>query len=103
MFACFIIFPCALVLQFRLAVFAVYGLFSAGWLLGLWGVTLLMLHLSISLVVAQLRSPALSWFCSLLLLSTLNVSALQDLQVCDVCAPVIAVIHECKTPKFLLL
>ncbi|XP_048047278.1 protein-cysteine N-palmitoyltransferase HHAT isoform X2 [Megalobrama amblycephala] len=66
--------------QFRLAVFAAYGLFSAGWLLGLWGVTLLMLHLSISLVVAQLRSPALSWFCSLLLLSTLNVSALQDLQ-----------------------
>lgn len=66
--------------QYRLAVFAMYGLLSAGWILGVRGVIVLMLHLSISLVVAQLRSPVLSWFCSLLLLSTLNVSALQDLQ-----------------------
>ncbi|NP_001108362.2 protein-cysteine N-palmitoyltransferase HHAT [Danio rerio] len=66
--------------QYRLAVFAMYGLISAGWILGVRGVIVLMLHLSISLVVAQLRSPVLSWFCSLLLLSTLNVSALQDLQ-----------------------
>uniref|UniRef100_A0A8C2DZ22 Hedgehog acyltransferase n=2 Tax=Cyprinus carpio TaxID=7962 RepID=A0A8C2DZ22_CYPCA len=66
--------------QFRLAVITVYGFLSAGWLLGVRGLTVLMLHLSISLVVAQLRSPILSWFCSLLLLSTLNVPALQDLQ-----------------------
>ncbi|XP_058605408.1 protein-cysteine N-palmitoyltransferase HHAT isoform X2 [Onychostoma macrolepis] len=66
--------------QFRLAVLTMYGFLSAGWLLGVRGLTLLMLHLSISLVVAQLRSPILSWFCSLLLLSTLNVTALQDLQ-----------------------
>ncbi|XP_016135374.1 protein-cysteine N-palmitoyltransferase HHAT-like [Sinocyclocheilus grahami] len=66
--------------RFRLAVITVYGFLSAGWLLGVRGVTVLMLHLSISLVVAQLRSPSLSWFCSLLLLSTLNVTALQDLQ-----------------------
>ncbi|KTF72236.1 hypothetical protein cypCar_00028498 [Cyprinus carpio] len=66
--------------QFRLAVLTVYGILSAGWLLGVRGLTLLMLHLSISLVVAQLRSPILSWFCSLLLLSTLNVTAFQDLQ-----------------------
>uniref|UniRef100_A0A8C2IL36 Hedgehog acyltransferase n=1 Tax=Cyprinus carpio TaxID=7962 RepID=A0A8C2IL36_CYPCA len=66
--------------QFRLAVLTVYGVLSAGWLLGVRGLTLLMLHLSISLVVAQLRSPILSWFCSLLLLSTLNVTAFQDLQ-----------------------
>ncbi|XP_016377815.1 protein-cysteine N-palmitoyltransferase HHAT-like isoform X2 [Sinocyclocheilus rhinocerous] len=66
--------------QFRLAVLTVYGVLSAGWLLGVRGLTLLMLHLSITLVVAQLRSSILSWVCSLLLLSTLNVTAFQDLQ-----------------------
>uniref|UniRef100_A0A671LDP2 Protein-cysteine N-palmitoyltransferase HHAT-like n=1 Tax=Sinocyclocheilus anshuiensis TaxID=1608454 RepID=A0A671LDP2_9TELE len=66
--------------QFRLAVLTVYGVLSAGWLLGVQGLTLLMLHLSITLVVAQLRSSILSWVCSLLLLSTLNVTAFQDLQ-----------------------
>ncbi|KAK2878751.1 hypothetical protein Q8A67_019542 [Cirrhinus molitorella] len=66
--------------QFRLAVLMAYGVLSAAWLLGVWGLTLLMLHLSISLVVAQLHSPILSWFCTLLLLSTLNVTAFQDLQ-----------------------
>ncbi|XP_056624385.1 protein-cysteine N-palmitoyltransferase HHAT isoform X2 [Triplophysa dalaica] len=66
--------------QYRLAVYMIYGVLSAGWLLGVRGVVLLMLHLSISLAVAQMRSPALSWCCSLLLLSTLNISAVQDLQ-----------------------
>ncbi|XP_055027374.2 protein-cysteine N-palmitoyltransferase HHAT [Misgurnus anguillicaudatus] len=66
--------------QYRLAVYTIYGILSAGWLLGVWGVALLMLHLSISLAVAQLRSPTQSWCCSLLLLSTLNISPVQDLQ-----------------------
>lgn len=78
----FISTPHAFVLQYRLAVYMIYGVLSAGWLLGVHGVVLLMLHLSISLAVAQMRSPALSWCCSLLLLSTLNISAVQDLQVC---------------------
>ncbi|XP_051501730.1 protein-cysteine N-palmitoyltransferase HHAT [Myxocyprinus asiaticus] len=66
--------------RYRLAILTVYGMLSAGWLLGVRGVALLMLHLSISFAVAQLRSPTLSWCCTLLLISTLKISTLQDLQ-----------------------
>uniref|UniRef100_A0A4W4FD11 Hedgehog acyltransferase n=1 Tax=Electrophorus electricus TaxID=8005 RepID=A0A4W4FD11_ELEEL len=62
------------------AVLTLYGMVSAWWLLGFKGVAVLMLHLSVSLVVAQLHSPTLSWGCAILLLSTLHISSLQDVQ-----------------------
>lgn len=92
--------PHAFVLQYRLAVYMIYGVLSAGWLLGVFGVVLLMLHLSISLAVAQLRNPTVSWCCSLLLLSTLNMSAVQDLQVRKyACEFSNAVTHVCEVPN----
>ncbi|XP_035388584.1 protein-cysteine N-palmitoyltransferase HHAT isoform X5 [Electrophorus electricus] len=76
--------------QCRKAVLTLYGMVSAWWLLGFKGVAVLMLHLSVSLVVAQLHSPTLSWGCAILLLSTLHISSLQDVQierpVCNVSA-----------------
>ncbi|XP_060789246.1 protein-cysteine N-palmitoyltransferase HHAT isoform X1 [Neoarius graeffei] len=66
--------------QLRKAVLTVYGVLCAWWLLGSRGVAVLMLHLTVSLAVAQLRNPALSWGCTLLLLSTLHISSVQDLQ-----------------------
>ncbi|XP_035388583.1 protein-cysteine N-palmitoyltransferase HHAT isoform X4 [Electrophorus electricus] len=66
--------------QCRKAVLTLYGMVSAWWLLGFKGVAVLMLHLSVSLVVAQLHSPTLSWGCAILLLSTLHISSLQDVQ-----------------------
>ncbi|TRZ02234.1 hypothetical protein DNTS_017577 [Danionella cerebrum] len=66
--------------RLRVAVLTGYGLLSAGWLLGVRGVLVLLLHLSISLVVAQLRSFTFTWLCSLMLLSTLHFTPPQDLQ-----------------------
>ncbi|XP_030642293.1 protein-cysteine N-palmitoyltransferase HHAT [Chanos chanos] len=66
--------------QFRVAILTLYGFLLACCLLGLKGVAVMMLHLSISLAVAQLHSPTLSWSCALLLLSTLHISSLQDIQ-----------------------
>ncbi|XP_072546101.1 protein-cysteine N-palmitoyltransferase HHAT [Salminus brasiliensis] len=71
---------CVYLPQCRKAVLTLYGVLAAWWLLGSRGVALLMLHLSASLAVAQLRSPALSWGCTLLLLSTLHIRSLQDIQ-----------------------
>ncbi|KAG7328758.1 hypothetical protein KOW79_008702 [Hemibagrus wyckioides] len=66
--------------QLRKAVLTVYGVLCAWCLLGSRGVAVLMLHLGISLAVAQLQNPALSWGCSLLLLFTLHISSVQDIQ-----------------------
>ncbi|XP_027032448.2 protein-cysteine N-palmitoyltransferase HHAT [Tachysurus fulvidraco] len=66
--------------QMRKPILTVYGVLCAWWLLGLRGVAVLMLHLVISLAVAQLQNPALSWGCTLFLLSTLHISSTQDMQ-----------------------
>ncbi|KAI4875902.1 hypothetical protein NFI96_021478, partial [Prochilodus magdalenae] len=66
--------------QCRKAVLTLYGMLAAWWLLGSRGTAVLMLHLSVSLAVAQLHSPILCWGCTLLLLSTLHVSSFQDIQ-----------------------
>ncbi|XP_062864037.1 protein-cysteine N-palmitoyltransferase HHAT [Trichomycterus rosablanca] len=66
--------------QRRKAVLTVYGVLCAWWLLGSKGVAVLLLHLSVSLAVAHLRSPALCWGYTLLMLSTLHIGTLQDIQ-----------------------
>ncbi|KAF7704872.1 protein-cysteine N-palmitoyltransferase HHAT isoform X1 [Silurus meridionalis] len=66
--------------QLRKAILTVYGVLCAWWLLGWRGVVVLMLHLSISLAVAQLQSSALTWVCALFLLSTLHITSIQEVQ-----------------------
>ncbi|KAF7665584.1 hypothetical protein LDENG_00138730 [Lucifuga dentata] len=66
--------------KLRVPVLAVYGLVAAIHILGVKGIGVLLLHLGLSFSVAQLRNPALSWACSLLLLSTLHIQPLQEIQ-----------------------
>ncbi|XP_061546642.1 protein-cysteine N-palmitoyltransferase HHAT isoform X2 [Phycodurus eques] len=66
--------------QFQVAAHTVYGLLAASSVLGLRGVAVLLLHVALSFSVAQLRRPALCWTCNLLLLCTLHVPPLQDIQ-----------------------
>ncbi|KAM9803752.1 protein-cysteine N-palmitoyltransferase HHAT [Neosynchiropus ocellatus] len=66
--------------QLRVTALTVYGVAAAAGVLGSRGVLVLLLHLSVSFCVAQLKTPALSWSCNLLLLSTLHLHGLQELQ-----------------------
>ncbi|XP_069506011.1 protein-cysteine N-palmitoyltransferase HHAT [Ambystoma mexicanum] len=55
----------------------VYGMVACWILLGIQGLGFILLHIAISYTVAQLRIPMLSWGSSLLLLSTLQIDAVQ--------------------------
>uniref|UniRef100_A0A3B5AVZ5 Hedgehog acyltransferase n=1 Tax=Stegastes partitus TaxID=144197 RepID=A0A3B5AVZ5_9TELE len=66
--------------KLRVPALTIYGLLAACSVLGIKGVSLLLVHLSLSFSVAQLRKPALSWAFNLLLLSTLHIQPLQDIQ-----------------------
>ncbi|XP_029927218.1 protein-cysteine N-palmitoyltransferase HHAT isoform X2 [Myripristis murdjan] len=66
--------------KFRVPCLLIYGVVAAYSVLGVKGVSVLLVHLSLSFSVAQLRRPALSWTCSLLLLSTLHIQRLQEIQ-----------------------
>lgn len=67
--------------QFRVQALTIYGFLAAGRVLGIQGVSVLLLHLGLSFSVALLRKPILSWACNLVLLSTLYIQPLQDVQV----------------------
>lgn len=67
--------------QFRVQALTIYGVLAAGRVLGVKGVSVLLLHLGLSFSVALLRKPILSWACNLVLLSTLYIQPLQDVQV----------------------
>lgn len=67
--------------QLRVPALTVYGLLAASSVLGLKGVSVLLVHLGLSFLVAQVRKPPLSWACNLLLLSTLHIEPLQEIQV----------------------
>ncbi|XP_055018891.1 protein-cysteine N-palmitoyltransferase HHAT [Boleophthalmus pectinirostris] len=58
----------------------VYGFIAANSVLGIKGVSVLLLHLCITFSVAQIRKPALCWASSLLLLCTLHFQPLQEIQ-----------------------
>ncbi|KAM9365691.1 protein-cysteine N-palmitoyltransferase HHAT isoform 2-T2 [Pholidichthys leucotaenia] len=64
----------------RVPVLTIYGFVAASSALGIRGVSVLLVHLALSFSVAQLRKPALSWGCNLLLLSTLHIQPLQEIQ-----------------------
>lgn len=66
--------------KLKVPALTVYGLAAASSVLGIKGVSLLLIHLGLTFLVAQLRRPALCWACSLLLLSTLHFQTLQDIQ-----------------------
>lgn len=67
--------------KLRVPALSIYGFLAAGSVLGIKGVSVLLVQLSLSFIVAQLRKPALSWACNLLLLSTLHIQPLQEIQV----------------------
>ncbi|KAM4590815.1 protein-cysteine N-palmitoyltransferase HHAT isoform 1-T1 [Odontesthes bonariensis] len=66
--------------KLRLPALTIYGLLAASCMLGIKGVSVLLVHLGVSFSVAQLRKPTLSWTCNLLLLSTLYFQPLQEIQ-----------------------
>lgn len=66
--------------KFRTIVLSVYGVLAACSVLGFKGLAVVLTHLALSFVVAQLRRPAVTWFCATLLLSTLQIPELQVLQ-----------------------
>uniref|UniRef100_A0A3B3QFZ7 Hedgehog acyltransferase n=1 Tax=Paramormyrops kingsleyae TaxID=1676925 RepID=A0A3B3QFZ7_9TELE len=65
----------------RVAVLTAYGLVAACHLLGIRGLAVVLLHMAVSFSVAQLRKPALCWASALMLLSTLHLDFLGELQV----------------------
>ncbi|XP_062319464.1 protein-cysteine N-palmitoyltransferase HHAT isoform X1 [Osmerus eperlanus] len=69
-----------LVPKLKVAVVSGYGLLVACGTLGIKGVAVIMVHLGLSLGVAQLCRPSMSWCCALLLLSTLHIPPVQELK-----------------------
>ncbi|XP_063159176.1 protein-cysteine N-palmitoyltransferase HHAT isoform X3 [Candoia aspera] len=59
----------------------VYGIAACWFLLGSKGLTMIFLHVSVSYLVAQLKNPVLTWLTSLLLLSTLQLSAIEEVKM----------------------
>ncbi|XP_062257205.1 protein-cysteine N-palmitoyltransferase HHAT [Platichthys flesus] len=66
--------------KLRVPALTIYGLIAASGVLGVKGVSVLLVHLGLTFSVALLRKPALSWGCNLLLLSTLHIQPLQEIQ-----------------------
>ncbi|XP_029962555.1 protein-cysteine N-palmitoyltransferase HHAT [Salarias fasciatus] len=66
--------------KLRVPAVTIYGLLAACSALGTKGVSVLLVHLALSFLVARLRIPALSWACNLLLLSTLHIQTIQEIQ-----------------------
>ncbi|XP_029449147.1 protein-cysteine N-palmitoyltransferase HHAT isoform X2 [Rhinatrema bivittatum] len=57
-----------------------YGMMGCWLLLGVNGLLMVIFHSAISFVVAQWKTPVLTWLCSLLLLSTLHMRAVEEVQ-----------------------
>ncbi|KFP95952.1 Protein-cysteine N-palmitoyltransferase HHAT, partial [Leptosomus discolor] len=56
----------------------VYGMAACWLLLGIKGFAVILLHATISFVVAQFQLSLLTWLCSLILLSTLRIPAVEE-------------------------
>ncbi|XP_039770780.1 protein-cysteine N-palmitoyltransferase HHAT isoform X3 [Ornithorhynchus anatinus] len=65
----------------RPTVLMIYGMAACWCVLGVRGLALVLLHVFISFCVAQFKIPLLSWLCSLLLLSSLRVQALEEVKL----------------------
>lgn len=70
--------PC---LQHRPWILGAYGIWASWCVLGAHGTAIIFLHTLISFCVAQFRSLALTWLCSLLLLSTLRLQDVEEVKV----------------------
>uniref|UniRef100_A0A8D0GC85 Hedgehog acyltransferase n=1 Tax=Sphenodon punctatus TaxID=8508 RepID=A0A8D0GC85_SPHPU len=57
-----------------------YGMLACWLLLGIGGLAVILLHITISFFVAQFKISVLIWACSLLLLSTLRIPAVEEQQ-----------------------
>uniref|UniRef100_H3A5E9 Hedgehog acyltransferase n=2 Tax=Latimeria chalumnae TaxID=7897 RepID=H3A5E9_LATCH len=66
--------------ELRLWFLMAYGMMACLFVLGLKGLVVILLHTLASFTVAQLRRPLLSWLCSLMLLYTLHMSSLEEIQ-----------------------
>ncbi|KAF7220242.1 protein-cysteine N-palmitoyltransferase HHAT isoform X3 [Nothobranchius furzeri] len=67
--------------KLRVPALTLYGFLAASFVLGIKGVSVLLVHLGVSFSVALLRKPTLSWIFNLLLLSTIHIQTLQDIQM----------------------
>ncbi|NXM62068.1 HHAT palmitoyltransferase, partial [Illadopsis cleaveri] len=56
----------------------IYGMAACWLLLGIKGFAVILLHAAISFAVAQFQLSLLTWLCSLILLSTLRISAVEE-------------------------
>ncbi|XP_064365705.1 protein-cysteine N-palmitoyltransferase HHAT isoform X4 [Dromaius novaehollandiae] len=56
----------------------VYGMVACWFLLGIKGLAVILLHAITSFAVAQFKIPILTWMCSLILLSTLRIPAVEE-------------------------
>uniref|UniRef100_A0A8C9FDV6 Hedgehog acyltransferase n=1 Tax=Pavo cristatus TaxID=9049 RepID=A0A8C9FDV6_PAVCR len=56
----------------------VYGMVACWFLLGIKGFAVILLHTAVSFAVAQFQIPLLTWLCSLILLSTLHIPAVEE-------------------------
>ncbi|OXB72449.1 UNVERIFIED_CONTAM: hypothetical protein H355_009242 [Colinus virginianus] len=56
----------------------VYGMVACWFLLGIKGFAVILLHAAISFAVAQFQTPLLTWLCSLILLSTSRIPAVEE-------------------------
>ncbi|MFT7805572.1 protein-cysteine N-palmitoyltransferase HHAT [Arapaima gigas] len=64
----------------RVVALAVYDLLAAWLLLGFRGMATVLLHMGVTFAVTQLRSPALCWTSALMLLATLHLDFLEEMQ-----------------------
>ncbi|XP_047609039.1 protein-cysteine N-palmitoyltransferase HHAT isoform X3 [Phacochoerus africanus] len=62
-------------------ILAAYGMWACHCALGTRGTAMVLLHTTISFCVAQFRSLALSWLCSLFLLSTLRLQDVEEVKM----------------------
>ncbi|XP_069787295.1 protein-cysteine N-palmitoyltransferase HHAT isoform X11 [Narcine bancroftii] len=80
--------------KFRTWLLMMYGMLACFITVGYKGLAVILLHLVISFTVAQLRVPALSWICSVLLLYSLQMDSLGKMKKCW---------YETENEYFLLL
>ncbi|XP_043917687.1 protein-cysteine N-palmitoyltransferase HHAT [Protopterus annectens] len=66
--------------KFRIWFLTGYGLLACWLVLGLGGLAIILLHVVVSFAVAQFRLPFLCWLCSLLLLYSLHIPSLEEVQ-----------------------
>ncbi|TWW78355.1 protein-cysteine N-palmitoyltransferase HHAT [Takifugu flavidus] len=66
--------------KLRVPALTLYGFLAASSVLGIKGVSVVLVHLGLNFSVAKVQKPALSWVCNMLLLSSLHIKPLQEIQ-----------------------